>query len=291
MLSAAHLDELRTRGLTYVRALISREQAAAIEDRIWEFFARRGIDRTDRSTWPPGGLMSNVQGLRQAGVFAPFANDALFAVVDQLLGCDTWTKPRQEGQALITFPQPEPWEIPHKIWHFDLPAKGAVDSFQAVRVFGYAATVGPRGGATLLVEGSHELVRRMVERSPNQNAGQSADVRRRLVGRSGWFKALTTAGGDRVDRFMLDGDEVDGVRVRVVEATGNAGDVCVMHPWMLHNIAIELRRHASLHDDAHVSARRQHLLLEMTRYCGDPKCLQVRVCAATSSSASTVRSR
>ena len=95
----------------------------------------------------------------------------------------------------------------------------------------------PRGGATLLVEGSPELVRRMVERSPNQNAGQSADVRRRSSAHSPWFKALTTAGGDRIDRFMTDGDEVDGVHVRVVEAIGNAGDVCLMHPWMLHNIA------------------------------------------------------
>ncbi len=237
MLTAAHLDELRTRGLAYVRGLISPEQAAAIEDRIWTFFARRGIDRTDRSTWPPGGLMSHVQGLREAGVFTPFSNDALFAVVDQLLGRDRWTKPRQDGQALISFPQPEPWEVPHKTWHFDLPAKGSVDTFQAVRVFGYATTVEPRGGATLLVEGSPELVRRMVEQSPNQNAGQSSDVRRRLAGRSAWFKALTNAGGDRIDRFMIDGDELDGVRVRVVEAIGDAGDVCLMHPWMLHNIA------------------------------------------------------
>jgi hypothetical protein len=237
MLTAEQLDELRTRGLTYIRALISAEQAAAIEDRIWTFLARRGIDRDDPSTWAPAGLMSNVQGLRQAGVFAPFANDALFAVVDQLLGHNTWTRPRQQGQALISFPQPEPWEIPHKTWHFDLPAKGAVDSFQAVRLFGYAATVVHRGGATLLVEGSPELVRRMVERSPRHDAGQSADVRRRLAGRSAWFKALTSAGGDRIDRFMTDGDEVDGVCVRVVEAIGNAGDVCLMHPWMMHNIA------------------------------------------------------
>ncbi len=237
MLTAAQLDALRTRGLTYIRSLIAHDSASRIEDRIWAFFARRGIDRTDRSTWPPGGLMSKVQGLRQAGVFAPFANEALFAVVDQLLGRGAWTKPREEGQALISFPQPEPWEVPHKTWHFDLPARGAVDAYQAVRLFGYAATVTPRGGATLLVEGSHELVGRMVRRSPNQNAGQSADVRRRLVAHSPWFKALTTAGGDRVDRFMIDGDEVDGVRVRVVEATGEAGDVCLMHPWMLHNIA------------------------------------------------------
>jgi len=59
-----------------------------------------------------------------------------------------------------------------------------------------------------------------------------------LIARSAWFKALCSAGGERVERFMVDGDELDGVRVRVVEATGNAGDVCLMHPWMLHNIAM-----------------------------------------------------
>jgi hypothetical protein len=113
MLTPTQLDELRTRGFTYLRGMISPGAAAAIEDRIWAFFARRGIDRTDRSTWPPAGLMSKVQGLRQAGVFAPFSNEALFTVIDQLLGRDTWTKPREEGQALVSFPQPEPWEVPH----------------------------------------------------------------------------------------------------------------------------------------------------------------------------------
>jgi hypothetical protein len=237
MLTVTQRSELASRGLTYLHAVISRDQAATIEDRIWAFLAKRGIDRTDRTTWPPGGLMSGLQGLRQAGAFAPFSNARLFAVVDQLLGAGTWTKPRQEGQALLSFPQPEPWEIPHKVWHFDLPAKGPIDCFHAVRVFGYAATVAPRGGGTLLVEGSPELVRRMVERSPDHNAGQSADVRRRLAARSPWFKALTSAGSDRIAQFMIDGDEIDGVRVRVIEATGEPGDVCIMHPWMLHNIA------------------------------------------------------
>jgi hypothetical protein len=237
MLDSAQLDELHTRGYTYVHSLISTAAAEAIEDRIWSFLARRGIDRTDRPTWPCGGLMSGLQGLRQAGVFAPFANVELLAIVDQLLGTGAWTKPRQEGHALISFPQSEPWQIPHKVWHFDLPAKGPIDRFHAVRVFGYAAKVAPRGGATLLVEGSHELVRRMIERSASGNAGQSADVRKRLVAYSPWFKVLTSAGEDRTTKLMVDGDEVDGVRVRVVEATGAAGDICLMHPWMLHNIA------------------------------------------------------
>ena len=64
---------------------------------------------------------------------------------------------------------------------------------------------------------------------------------------------------------MTDGDEVDGVRVRVIEAIGNAGDVCLMHPWMLHNIAKNCADTTALDDDAHVPARRQHLLLEVIR--------------------------
>jgi hypothetical protein len=105
-------------------------------------------------------------------------------------------------------------------------------------VFGYAATVKPRGGATLLVEGSHELVRRLIAASATGTAGQSAHVRRRPVRRAEWFQSLCSAGGERIQQLMIDGDEVDSVPVRVIEATGAAGDVCIMHPWMLHDIAM-----------------------------------------------------
>jgi Phytanoyl-CoA dioxygenase (PhyH) len=238
MLTSEQIGELTSHGYTYMRGLISRDQAAAIEERIWAFLARRGISKDDRATWPGGGLQSKLQGLRQARAFAPFSNARVHAVVDQLLGVGEWTPPRQDGQALLTFPQPGPWVIPHKVWHFDLPARGPIDRFEAVRLLGFVARVAPHGGGTLMVEGSHKLVQRMVEQSATGSAGQSADVRRRLARQSAWFDALGRAGGDRIGRFMIDGDELDGVRVRVVEATGDAGDVCLMHPWMLHNLAM-----------------------------------------------------
>ncbi len=37
---------------------------------------------------------------------------------------------------------------------------------------------------------------------------------------------------------MTDGDEIDGVRVRVAELTAEAGDVVVMQPWTLHNLSM-----------------------------------------------------
>ena len=237
MLSAEQQSELKMRGLTFVRAAVAPADAAEMERRIWVFLKKRGIDRDDRSTWPHGGLMSHVQGLRQAKVFAPFSNARMFAIVDQLLGAQTWSRWRQEGQALLSFPDEGAWHVPHRIWHFDMPARGPTDRFDAIRVFGYAATVAPRGGATLMVEGSPELVRRMIERSPKRDAGGSADVRRRLIAQSPWFRALTSPDGDRIKPFMEDGDEIDGVRVRVIEATGAAGDVCLMHPWTMHNTA------------------------------------------------------
>jgi len=237
MLTAAQRHELETHGFTYLRGVISSTEAGAIEDRIWAFLARRDIQRTDPRTWPCG-LLTHVQELRKTHVFAPFTNALLASVVDELLGEGSWTQNNDAGQALLSFPEPGPWQIPHKTWHFDLPAKGPTDRLYVVRAFGYAATVAPRGGATLFVEGSPQLMRRMVEESPDGAAGRAADARRRLTARSAWFKSLCSAGGDRIDRFMVDGDELDGVRMRVVEAIGNAGDVCLMHPWMLHNIAM-----------------------------------------------------
>lgn len=39
---------------------------------------------------------------------------------------------------------------------------------------------------------------------------------------------------------MVEGDLVDGVDVRVVELTGEPGDLVVMHPWLLHNISMNV---------------------------------------------------
>jgi hypothetical protein len=39
---------------------------------------------------------------------------------------------------------------------------------------------------------------------------------------------------------MVQGDTVDGIDVRVVELTGAPGDLVVMHPWLLHNISMNV---------------------------------------------------
>ena len=240
MLTAGQWEELRTTGVTRVRGVVEPRDIETMTDRVWALFERRGIRRDDRSTWPTGFAAKN-QPLRQSGALNLFANDLTAALTDDLLGAGAWTDSEAWGPALVTWPQPGPWMVPHKSWHFDVPGRGNPDRPEVARLFGFVSAVGPRGGGTLVVAGSHELVRRLVESSPERDAGQSTDLRKALNRRSRWFAALTgkgTDGTDGVQQFMLDGDEVDGVRVRVVELTGEPGDVTVMLPWTMHNMSM-----------------------------------------------------
>ena len=92
----------------------------------------------------------------------------------------------------------------------------------------------PGGGGTGYVAGSHRLIQ--VELAAAGRALPSAQVRKALAARSDWFAALTSrpSGEDRVQRFMREGSEVDGVPVRVCEMLGEPGDVILMHPLAMH---------------------------------------------------------
>lgn len=237
MLTDEQLVELRTRGWTRLEAMVSPADVDGIMDRLWAFFAKRGIDRHHPGTWPVGLTLKN-PGIRQSGIFEVFATPTTAALVDELLGAGSWGDDTKWGPALVTFPQPGPWQLPHKNWHFDLPGRGNPDRPAAARLFGFVSHVEDQGGGTLVVQGSHELVRRMVSTSPDHDAGQSLDLRQKLAGMHPWFAALAHPGNGRVEQFMLDGDEVDGVPVKVAELTGRPGDVVAMMPWTLHNFSM-----------------------------------------------------
>jgi hypothetical protein len=229
---------LETVGWVRLPGVVGRAVADGMADAVWASLAARGVERDRPATWPEG-LVTKHQGLRKLRRFDAFGTaPATVGLVDELLGVGCWRADQAWGPALVTFPEPGPWTLPHKVWHVDLPGRGDPDTAEAVRLFGYASDVVSRGGATLVVEGSHELVRRMVAAAPDHDAGGSADLRRKLLAHP-WFRALSREGpADRVRPFMVDGDEIDGVHVRVAELTARAGDVVVMHPWTLHNFSM-----------------------------------------------------
>lgn len=232
--------ELERRGIVRLTGL-DPEVAGSVADRVWSILGRRGLDRGDPTTWP-SGIQSKLQALRQAEVFAPFLTPEVDAFADEVLGPSAWAH-MDAPQALVTFPEPGPWVVPHGSWHFDFPARGSISPPDALRLLAFVEPVDPRGGGTLVVEGSHALTIALMNRSDRGDAGSSADVRRKLR-RHPWFDALFSrdgngddagGGGDRNGRRrFFEPVEIDGVEVKVTELTGGAGEIFAMHPWTLH---------------------------------------------------------
>ncbi len=93
----------------------------------------------------------------------------------------------------------------------------------------------PRGGGTQIVGGSHRLVHRWFEQNPPPPGARSADMRKLLLA-DPYIRDLHEPGDRdaRIARFMDRTEEVDGIPLRIVETTGAAGDIFLLHPLVMH---------------------------------------------------------
>ncbi len=172
--------------------------------------------------------------LPKSVTFEQVGNAAVCGAIDDLLGRGNWGRPERWGSLLVTFPESrDRWEVPCLNWHLDFPASRSPSGPAGVRIFTCLAKLPAGAGGTVFVAGSHKLVRNLARESENL---RSADARMRLIGAYPWVKALCSRDekADRVQRFMRAGTTIDKVQVRVVEMTGEAGDVILVHPMMLH---------------------------------------------------------
>jgi hypothetical protein len=231
-LTADQRDEFCTAGLLRIEGAFSREAAEAMCDRVWDFLASRdGILRGERSTWTiekPAGF----QPVTRSGAFRAVSGDRLGAALDGLFGAGQWARPRWWGRPLVTFPGDGPWELPAREWHFDFMP--AVAGPRPVQFFAFLSPVRPRGGGTLVLTGSHRLVAPYLGeefRMPRVRAALAAHP---------WLRGLWEPGhgGDRIQRYMHDGTVVGGVPLRVIELTGEPGDVVLMHSDCFHAPAL-----------------------------------------------------
>ncbi len=102
-------------------------------------------------------------------------------------------------------------------------------------MFTCLAKVSPQGGATLAVAGSPRLAQGLAG-ARGMAKIRSADVRKGLIQRYTWMRDLCSfdASVDRVQHFMNVATTLEDVEVRVVELTGEPGDVYLVHPLMMH---------------------------------------------------------
>lgn len=238
MLTTEQRTEFDRTGILKLEGVFSDAEAARMRDVIWGQLQRKyEIHRDQPATWnrhPPFGLQSS----RKHRAFAPIFGPSLVATLDELFGAGGWAMPKHYGQALVTMPNVDEWRVPHKIWHADLSYETAADDLFAVKYWALLGDLQPGGGGTPQLAGSHRLTARYIEDFTPERL-EYKRVRDGLLRSHPWLRALTTNDDDpeRNVRFMSADVDIDGLPARVIECTGNAGDVYVTHPWVMHSIA------------------------------------------------------
>jgi hypothetical protein len=220
------------------------------------------MGRDDPSTWRRVAP-SIMKKLKQSeGLFDPIVSPAVIGALDALLGVEGWIRPEPLGNLLMTPPQPGDWLLPGKMWHMDSPAPGWVDDpVPAVQAFLLLDRLEPHGGGTLVAGGSHRLVRTLPERGRRDYVGHSSQIRKALRVRVPWLRELWQDGPneERIERFVERASEHEGVPLRVLEMTGDPGDVFVMHIWSLHAGSMNSSHQMRMMVNAHFFGRDQKL--------------------------------
>ena len=122
----------------------------------------------------------------------------------------------QPTQLLLSPPQQGAWSLQGLNWHVDVRA-GATDPIPGIQAFFLIDDVAPRGGATLILAGSHRLGTRGMP-SPAS------------------LHAVLKRSQDLVQELQREG-------VALVEMCGRAGDVFLMDMRVLHTPSINSTRH------------------------------------------------
>lgn len=239
MLSLEQIAEFQRFGVVRVPGLIARADAERMCARVWQALEHSSeARRHDPSTWSAERI-TGLRPLKKTESFAEIGSPAVREILDQMLGRGNWQAPERWASLLVSFPDShEPWRLPHQTWHLDYPVSPEMRGLFALRMFIVAAPLSAHGGGTLMAAGSPGLFDKIAAREGTPRL-HSADARKALIREYPWFRALCSKedSADRVRRFMSEPSLVDGVEVRVVEVTGEPGDVYLMHPWMLHNLS------------------------------------------------------
>jgi hypothetical protein len=224
------------RGAVRVDGAFSADAAARMREVVWRYAGHKvGLRPDDRSSWPDGWLPISWKGLKRNRAFdALLDNPAVTGALDAIFGAGSWRRPTSGPQILFNLPGPGPWTLPDG-WHMDCGFERPTWPVFAVKVFGFFGEVGPCGGGTLLLEGSHRLVDRYRSAlHPPPPAGK-ANWQPFLRRYPPLGELLRGAARPDLGRSMIgERYEIDDLAVEVVELTGAPGDVVVTHLHTFH---------------------------------------------------------
>lgn len=182
-----------------------------------------------------GSAVPNWQGLNRSPVFGPLVdNQPVSDALDAIFGAGCWRRPRPGAQILFSPPEPGPWVLPDG-WHIDCGFEQATWPVPSVKLFTFAGEVGPCGGGTMVLPGTHRLVDRYQQTLPAP-LGAGKESWRSFMRRDPWSARLLD-GADLPDHgrsLVGQSAEIDGIPVQVLELTGSPGDVVLTHLHVFH---------------------------------------------------------
>ena len=231
------------RGLVKIKALIPPQVVEPIRELVMERLRRRefwgsegwiaptGADRQKRLNTTIKEISRNTKSLRS------ILTDRVLDYARELVSGDEIELSSPIAQFLFTAPRSYvmnhdgqwdgKWEVPRSIWHLDMPRSAAIGP-PGPEMFTFLDKVKPMGGGTLVLAGSHRLLNDVDYLS-------SKNVKKRLK-RHTYFRELTGKGIDNRSRFLEEIGDIDGVPVKVVELTGDPGDVYFVDLRILHSL-------------------------------------------------------
>ena len=212
MLMKADIEHFLDNGYVIVRGAIPGDVIAECQDEVWKDLLSRGIKRDDRSTWTQPVVRINT---REEGPFvAAGTTRTLWDAYDQLLGEGTWWKRQGLGGTIpVRFPsEGDPGDAG---WHIDGSFDGPDGSYwvnvrsrmRGLLVLFLLTDVDELSAPTRILEGSHLDVPPVLVAWGEEGMGFNHVAPR-----------LPTSTFERQQAL----------------AVGNAGDVYICHPFLVH---------------------------------------------------------
>ncbi len=222
-----------------------RKQALAAQDFLWDRLAERGVRKDDRTSWTEP--MVHIKEAYRDPVFQACQTERLSDAIEDLVGVGRWAgrgKPSGWGWWPVNFAvgADRPWDVPTGGWHWDGQQfrHSVTAPDQGLLLLPHFSEVGPRGGGTLVADGSHHVVARLLNEYTEAVEHQEALARCRkehpwLAELTGVTTATPEIAQDRVAYFMNRTITDDwGTSLHVSETVAAPGDVIFCHPFLYH---------------------------------------------------------
>lgn len=202
------LLEFEKKGYIYVPNAFSKEIAKECREIIWDRLSNQGIDRSDCNTFPVKAPLGDVYFEKDGDPWSSIFSVKLKNAIDDICGNDRWMD-FGAGWWMVTFPSENTEWQAEGAWHIDgynilrYPFSRNVGLLAIM----YFSEVPPGHGGTAVLTGSH--------------------IRCSQVLIESGVKGLISK---EITRCVLD----EGGDFEVCELWGQAGDVVLLHPFLIH---------------------------------------------------------